>query len=78
VYCSESEVQLSQFTKAQQPATELIQPPLPTVTRGPAPAKARALPAQFQILADQILALNLSIRAGLKSGAKQNQSFSFG
>ena len=59
VYCSERAQlrELIQFTKAQQPATELIQPLLPTVTRGPAPSpRPELLPAQFQILADQILA----------------------
>jgi conjugative relaxase-like TrwC/TraI family protein len=59
VYCTNQAQlrELIQFSKAQQPAIELIQPPLPTVTRELAPSpRAELLPAQFQILADQILA----------------------
>jgi len=62
VYCGDKELLLEsiQVSCAQQPAIDLIHPPIPTPTREPAPTppppSPELLAAQFQILTDQILA----------------------
>jgi len=62
VYCGDKAQLLEsiQSSRAQQPAIELIPPPMPTTTLEPAPTppplRPELLAAQFQILTDQIFA----------------------